>query len=61
MNSNGPVPVAIHRMNAKFSDVAYSGALSEVQALISSGARPHPDLTAALDSALLQPLVYELE
>jgi hypothetical protein len=33
----------------------------QVQALISSGARPHPDLTAALDSALLQPLVYELE
>jgi hypothetical protein len=33
----------------------------QVQALISSGARPHPELTAALNRALLQPLVYELE
>jgi hypothetical protein len=32
----------------------------QVQDLISSGARPRPDLAAALASALLQPLVYEL-
>ena len=32
----------------------------QVQELISSGARPRPDLTAALDSALPQSRVYEL-
>jgi hypothetical protein len=32
----------------------------QVQELISSGARPRPDLSAALASTLLQPLVYEL-
>src|SRR5437016_4203611 len=33
----------------------------QVQELISSGARPRPDLSAAFESTLLQPLVYELE
>jgi hypothetical protein len=32
----------------------------QVQELISSGARPRPDLTAALDSALPQSRAYEL-
>jgi len=32
----------------------------QVQELISSGARPRPDLSAVLASTLLQPLVYEL-
>jgi hypothetical protein len=32
----------------------------QVQELISSGARPRPDLSLALESTLLQPLVYEL-
>jgi hypothetical protein len=32
----------------------------QVQALISSGARLRPDLSSALESTLLQPLVYEL-
>jgi hypothetical protein len=32
----------------------------QVQELISSGARPRPDLSAAFESTLLQPLVYEL-
>jgi hypothetical protein len=32
----------------------------QVQELISSGARPRPDLSSALESTLLQPLVYEL-
>jgi len=33
----------------------------EVQELIASGARPRPDLTAALEQALLQSRVYELD
>ena len=33
----------------------------QVQELISSGARPRPDLSAALEPTSLQQLVYELE
>src|SRR5258707_1217769 len=33
----------------------------QVQELISSGARPRPDLSAAFEPTLLQSLVYELE
>jgi hypothetical protein len=33
----------------------------QVRELISSGARPRPDLSVAFESTLLQPLVYELE
>jgi len=32
----------------------------QVQELITSGAQPRPDLAAAVESALMKPLVYEL-
>src|SRR5256885_15065782 len=50
------------------SPVAHKRTLNErrltkrqVQELISSGARPRPDLSVALETTSLQPCVYELE
>jgi hypothetical protein len=55
-------------LNTRCSLVAHKRTLNErrltrrqVQELISSGARPCPDLSVAFEPTLLQPLVYELE